>query len=104
MSISVTGLDRLRGDPYQFYASSILRLRSIDALDADPSAAWKGTAVHAILDAWHKAGEPPDGLHAIADEVLDTHERAPADAQPVAAAADGWAGLDRGRDIAPAQR
>lgn len=72
VAISVTGLDRLRGDPYQFYASSILRLRSIDALDADPSAAWKGTVVHAILDAWHKAGEPPDGLHAIADEVLNT--------------------------------
>ncbi len=72
VGISVTGLDRLRGDPYQFYAGSILRLRSIDALDAEPSAAWKGTAVHLILDKWHKAGEPPEGLTAIADEVLDT--------------------------------
>jgi ATP-dependent helicase/nuclease subunit B len=72
VSISVTGLDRLRGDPYQFYASSILRLRRIDPLDAEPSAAWKGTAVHEILDKWHKAGEPSDGLHMIADEVLDT--------------------------------
>lgn len=70
VSISVTGLDRLRGDPYQFYAGSILRLRAIDALDAEPSAAWKGTAVHEILDRWHKAGEPPGGLPAIADEVL----------------------------------
>lgn len=72
VGISVTGLDRLRGDPYQFYASSILRLRSLDALDAEPSAAWKGTAVHLILDRWHKAGDPPDGLTAIANEVLDT--------------------------------
>lgn len=72
VDISVTGLDRLRGDPYQFYASSILRLRSIDALDAEPSAAWKGTAVHEILDRWHKAGKPPDGLQAIADDVLNT--------------------------------
>jgi ATP-dependent helicase/nuclease subunit B len=72
VDISVTGLDRLRGDPYQFYASSILRLRSIDPLDAEPSAAWKGTAVHEILDRWHRAGEPPDGLQAIADEVLNT--------------------------------
>ena len=53
--IAVTGLDRLRGDPYQFYASDILRLRALDALDAEPTAAWKGTAVHAILEAWHKA-------------------------------------------------
>ncbi|MFM5906981.1 MAG: double-strand break repair protein AddB, partial [Novosphingobium sp.] len=44
--IAVTGLDRLRGDPYQFYASDILRLRALDALDAEPTAAWKGTAVH----------------------------------------------------------
>ena len=48
VSISATALDRLRGDPYQFYASAILRLQSLDALDAEPSAAWKGTAVHAI--------------------------------------------------------
>lgn len=54
--IAVTGLDRLRGDPYQFYASDILRLRAWDGLDADPSAAWKGTAVHAILERWHKEG------------------------------------------------
>jgi len=56
VAIAVTGLDRLRGDPYQFYASEILRLRAWDALDAEPTAAWKGTAVHAILEAWHKQG------------------------------------------------
>lgn len=69
--ISVTGLDRLRSDPYQFYASSILGLRALDTLDAAPSAAWKGEAAHAILDRWHKAGEPPEGLAAIAAEELD---------------------------------
>ena len=56
VSISATALDRLRGDPYQFYASSILGLQSLDQLDAEPSAAWKGTAVHEILEAWHEAG------------------------------------------------
>ncbi len=56
VSISATALDRLRGDPYQFYASSILGLQSLDALDAEPSAAWKGTAVHTILEQWHEAG------------------------------------------------
>ena len=56
VSISATALDRLRGDPYQFYASSILGLSALDALDAEPSAAWKGTAVHTILEQWHEAG------------------------------------------------
>lgn len=72
VDISVTGLDRLRSDPYQFYAGSILRLRALDGLDAEPSPAWKGTAVHDILDKWHKDGERPDRLLTIADEVLDT--------------------------------
>ncbi|MBB4859825.1 ATP-dependent helicase/nuclease subunit B [Novosphingobium chloroacetimidivorans] len=71
VALSVTGLDRLRGDPYQFYANAILRLRALDPLDAEPSAAWKGTAVHAILDRWHKAGEPPAMLRNIAEEVMD---------------------------------
>lgn len=70
VDISVTGLDRLRSDPYQFYASSILRLRALDPLDGEPSPAWKGTAVHEILDRWHKAGEQPGELRAIADGVL----------------------------------
>ena len=54
VKLSVTGLDRLRSDPYQFYASSILGLREIDALDAQPTPAWQGTLVHAILEDWHK--------------------------------------------------
>lgn len=70
VDISVTGLDRLRGDPYQFYAASILGLRRIDALDADASAAWKGEIAHSILELWHKEGEPPGGLHDIAQRVL----------------------------------
>ena len=71
VTISVTAMDRLRGDPYQFYASAILRLRSLDALDAEPSAAWRGEAVHAILDRWHKQGEPPAMLRGIAEDVLN---------------------------------
>lgn len=71
VALSVTGLDRLRGDPYQFYANAILLLRSLDTLDAEPSAAWKGTAVHDILDRWHKQGEPAGILRNIAEEVMD---------------------------------
>ena len=71
VAISATALDRLRGDPYQFYASAILGLSALDALDSVPSAAWKGTAVHDILDRWHKAGAVADELIPLAHRVLD---------------------------------
>lgn len=56
VDIAVTALDRLRGDPYQFYAQAILGLRSLDALDAEPSPAWQGEVAHDILERWHKQG------------------------------------------------
>lgn len=65
--ISVTALDRLRSDPYQFYASAILGLKELDPLDAEPSAAWRGTAAHEVLETWHKTGRP---MAEVADEVL----------------------------------
>ncbi|MDP3905599.1 double-strand break repair protein AddB [Novosphingobium sp.] len=61
VSLAVTAIDRLRGDPYQFYAQAILGLRSLDALDAEPTAAWKGTVVHAVLERWHKANDGAGG-------------------------------------------
>lgn len=67
VEVSVTALDRLRSDPYQFYAQAILRLRTLDPLDAEPSAAWKGVAVHAILQRWHEEG---GSLHDLALETL----------------------------------
>ena len=70
VDIAATALDRLRGDPYQFYANAILRLASLDPLDADPSPAWRGTAVHAILEEWHKAGAPAGELVPIAQRAL----------------------------------
>jgi ATP-dependent helicase/nuclease subunit B len=54
--VSVTALDRLRSDPYQFYAQAILRLRELDGLDAEPTPAWQGTLAHEILEEWHKFG------------------------------------------------
>ena len=66
--ISVTALDTLRSDPYQFYARAILGLRRLDALDEEPSAAWKGTLVHEILRRWHEQG---GALADIARQVLD---------------------------------
>jgi ATP-dependent helicase/nuclease subunit B len=65
--VSVTGLDRLRSDPHQFYASQILQLRELDPLDAEPTPQWRGTAAHLVLETWHKTGRP---MREIADEVL----------------------------------
>ena len=65
--MSVTALDRLRSDPYQFYASSILRLKELDPLDAEPTPAWQGILAHAILEEWHKSGRQ---LSEIASEKL----------------------------------
>lgn len=52
VTLAATDLDRLRGAPFAFYAGKILRLRAIDAPDAKPTAAWRGIAVHAILEKW----------------------------------------------------
>ncbi len=52
--ISVTEVDRLKADPYAFYARHILKLAPLEAVDADPSAAWRGSEVHAILEQWWK--------------------------------------------------
>ncbi|MBB3909926.1 double-strand break repair protein AddB [Sphingomonas desiccabilis] len=50
--ISVTEVDRLKADPFAFYARRMLRLAALDPVDADPSAAWRGTAVHGVLEDW----------------------------------------------------
>lgn len=50
--ISVTAVDRLKADPFAFYAQAILKLRRLDPVDADHSAAWKGIAVHDVLEQW----------------------------------------------------
>lgn len=70
VALAVTAIDRLRGDPYQFYAGAILRLRRLDGLDAEPTAAWQGTVVHDVMDAWHKSGEGVGELVALAQQEL----------------------------------
>jgi ATP-dependent helicase/nuclease subunit B len=61
--ISVTAVDRLNADPFAFYAQAILGLRQLDPVDADHSAAWKGSAVHEVLEEWLKEDDcDPDRL------------------------------------------
>lgn len=50
--IAVTAVDRLKADPFAFYAQAMLKLRALEPVDADHTAAWKGSAVHQVLEQW----------------------------------------------------
>jgi ATP-dependent helicase/nuclease subunit B len=77
-TISVTEVDRLKADPYAFYARKMLRLAALDPVDADPTAAWRGSAVHAVLEAWMKEDEcDPAKLRARADALLEAQDAHP---------------------------
>ena len=53
------------------YAQAILRLRSIDPVDAEHTARWKGEAVHAVLQDWLQHDEcDPDKIRARAERLL----------------------------------
>ena len=61
--LSVTKIETWIADPYSVYAREVLRLRPLDPVDADPSAAERGSIIHRILDAFvreHRDGLPPD--------------------------------------------
>jgi ATP-dependent helicase/nuclease subunit B len=69
--ISVTAVDRLKADPFAFYAQAVLKLRAIDPVDADHSAAWKGSAVHEVFEQWLKEDDcAPDRLRPRAEQLL----------------------------------
>ena len=70
VSIASTALDKLRSDPFQFYAQAIMHLRTLDPLDAAPSPAWRGTAVHAVLQQWHDGGSRRGELLPLAERTL----------------------------------
>lgn len=53
-NIAVTKLDRLKADPFAFYADAMLKLSRWDMVDADPTPAWRGTMLHAVFEAWMK--------------------------------------------------
>ena len=69
--VSVTEVDRLAADPYAFYARAMLRLSSLDRVDAEPGPAWRGSAVHVVLDEWMREDKlDPDGLRVRAEALL----------------------------------
>ena len=69
--ISVTAVDRLKADPFAFYAQAILNLRKKDPVDDDHTARWRGIAVHAVLQEWLQQDEcDPDKLRPRAERLL----------------------------------
>ncbi|MBT3238550.1 MAG: double-strand break repair protein AddB [Rhodospirillaceae bacterium] len=58
--MSVTRVEKWVRDPYALYAGEILKLRELDAIDADPGAADRGILVHEALDRFFKTH--PDSL------------------------------------------
>ncbi len=66
--LSVTKIETWIADPYAIYAREILRLRPLDPVDADPSAAERGSIIHRILDAFVR--DHPDALPADAEARL----------------------------------
>jgi ATP-dependent helicase/nuclease subunit B len=77
--LAVTALDRLRSDPFQFYAAHILGLPELEALDAEPGPAWQGSLAHKIMQRWLEArvAGKDVALQEIADEVLDALQSHP---------------------------
>jgi ATP-dependent helicase/nuclease subunit B len=69
--ISVTSVDRLKADPFAFYARSILHLKSEDPVDADHTARWKGEAVHKVFEEWLRNDDcSPEKLRPRAERLL----------------------------------
>ena len=69
--ISVTAVDRLNADPFAFYAQAILKLRSLDPVDDDHTARWKGIAVHQALQEWQQHDDcDPGKLRPRAEQLL----------------------------------
>lgn len=75
--LSVTRIETLIRDPYDIYASRILRLSKLDSLSRDPDIRERGTALHAIMERY--LGQIGDDSHeaalarflTVAEEVLE---------------------------------
>ncbi len=63
VTLSVTNVDRLIADPFAFYAYRIMGFYSLEMIDSEPSAAWRGTIIHDLLDKWARNdGYNPEAL------------------------------------------
>jgi ATP-dependent helicase/nuclease subunit B len=79
VSVSITQFDTLKANPYSFYATKILGLSMLDAVDAEPSYAWRGTVIHRILELWHSDDDSePAALIKHAEDLLSNSALHPA--------------------------
>jgi ATP-dependent helicase/nuclease subunit B len=61
--LNVTDVDRLKADPFSFYAKSMLGLSALEPPGGEPDAKWRGTFLHDILDKWQRDDDcAPDAL------------------------------------------
>jgi ATP-dependent helicase/nuclease subunit B len=107
-SIAVTDVDRLKADPFAFYARKMLAFAPLDPIDADPSAAWRGSAVHKVLEAWMKEdGCEPPLLRPRAEALLgdaSAHPLMRALWQPRLLEAIDWIAAEMARNLACGRR
>lgn len=54
--LSVTQVETLLHNPYEIYARKILRLRALEAVDAPPNAAHRGTFLHRLMERYIAQG------------------------------------------------
>ena len=75
---AVTQADRLKADPFAFYANKIMNLSALEKVDAEPGAAWRGTVIHRILEDWAKQDRyDPDRLIQRAERFLNDRNSHP---------------------------
>lgn len=73
--IRVTDLDRLKADPYSFYAKAMLKLMPLSPLGAEQDAKWRGILVHRLFETWHEEDQcAPAQLLPRARTLLDAED------------------------------
>jgi ATP-dependent helicase/nuclease subunit B len=106
--IAVTDVDRLKADPFAFYARKMLAFAPLDPIDADPSAAWRGSAVHRALEAWMKEDDcEPSKLRPRAEALLretSAHPLMRALWQPRLLEAIDWIAAEMAKNLAAGRR
>ncbi len=68
--LSVTRIDTLQRDPYAIYAGNILKLKKLDALNAELDARPRGTAIHKALEDFDTAPTSEQTAHALHARIL----------------------------------
>ena len=76
--IAVTAVDRLKADPFAYYAQAILKFSSMEAIDAPPGPAWRGSIIHRVLQDWAEIDNyRADGLSSRIKALLSQPEMHP---------------------------